>query len=70
MKKENRLLWSAFAFLLLMSLLQIFLVLTGKMVPEMVIWFSKLSYIVFFISVLVTLYRKSKDQGMKRKDID
>lgn len=51
--------WSALAVFLLISSLQIFLALTGKVIPNLVSLFYKGSIAVFFISVLWFLHQKN-----------
>lgn len=59
MKKKTRLLWSSVIIFILVSVLQIFLALTGIVIPEIVSWFYNGTIVVFFIAVWRVLRQKS-----------
>ncbi|MGX7199625.1 hypothetical protein [Enterococcus nangangensis] len=59
MKKKTRLLWSSVIIFILVSVLQIFLALTGIVIPKIVSWFYNGTIVVFFIAVWRVLRQKS-----------
>lgn len=61
MKKAARFMWSALGVFIVVSALQIVLGLSGKIIPDVVIWFYLLSLGLFVSSVLSVLYQKKKE---------
>lgn len=59
MKKKTRLLWSSVIIFILVSVLHIFLALTGIVIPEIVSWFYNGTIVIFFIAVWRVLRQKS-----------
>lgn len=59
MKKENKVIWSKCIFVIIMIFVQLVYLLTGNIIPNLVIWFSNVSYIVFLVSIFIRLTKKS-----------